>query len=245
MNDTDLEQRVTFLEFQMVNVNEELVTIKEDLVDVENGVENVEGQITVIFTDQVIQDERLLELETDAESVAVAIVGLDNSINTLETIDVALNNSIYGLDSRVSALEELNSTIVDLTNDIEDLELMDSELASQINDLNTRLTFLEQNGTVAFHAVLGTYTSIPEGSVIVFQNININLDDGYNGATGEFTVPVDEDGLHFFYVHFLYGLGKRVWARIQVNGTDLCVAYEDGLNTSNYSASSCGAVVAL
>ena len=39
MNDTDLEERVTFLEFQMVNVNEELVTLTEDLIDVENGFE--------------------------------------------------------------------------------------------------------------------------------------------------------------------------------------------------------------
>ena len=89
MNDTDLEERVTFLEFQMVNVNEELVTLTEDLIDAENRVVNVEGQVTVILADQVIQDERLLELETDAESVAIAIVGLDSSINTLETADVA------------------------------------------------------------------------------------------------------------------------------------------------------------
>ena len=34
MNDTDVEERVTFLEFQMVNVNEELVTLTEDLIDV-------------------------------------------------------------------------------------------------------------------------------------------------------------------------------------------------------------------
>ena len=54
MNDTDLEERVTFLEFQMVNVNEELLTVMEYLIDVENGVENVEGQITVILADQVI-----------------------------------------------------------------------------------------------------------------------------------------------------------------------------------------------
>ena len=94
MNDTDLEERVTFLEFQMVKVNEELVILAEELIDVEDEVENVEGQITVIFADQVIQDERLLEMETDVESVTVAIVGLDNPIKNLETADVALNYSI-------------------------------------------------------------------------------------------------------------------------------------------------------
>ena len=97
MNDADLEERVTFLEFQMAKVN--------DLIDVENGVENVEGQMTVISADQVIQDERLLELETDSESVAIATFEHDNSINIPETADVTLNNSNHELDSRVSALE--------------------------------------------------------------------------------------------------------------------------------------------
>ena len=177
--------------------------------------------------------------------MAIAIVGLDSSINTLETVDVALNDSIYVLDSRVTALEELNATIVDLTEDVDGLHVVDSNLASQIDDLNTRIGRVEQNGTVAFHAFLGVYTSIPEGSVIVFPNINTNLGDGYDVATGEFTVPADADGLYYFYVHFLYDLGNRIWARIKVNGDDLCVAYDNALNLSNYSGSSCGAVVTL
>ena len=224
MNDTDLEERVTFLEFQMVNVNEELVTITEDLIGVENRVVNAEGQITVVLADQVIQDERLLELETDAESVAVAIVGLDNSINTLETVDVALNGSIQELDSRVSTLEELNTTIV---------------------DLNTRLGRLEQDGTFAFHAFLGTYTSIPDEALVVFPNINANIGNGYDGATGEFTVPSGGAGLYYIYAHFLFQTGKLVWIRMQVNDVDLCVAFEDGVNAPSYGGGSCGAVVPL
>ena len=223
-NDTDLEERVTFLEFQMVNVNEELVTITEDLIDVENRVVNVEGQITVVLADQVIQDERLLELETDAESIAVAIVGLDNSINTLETVDVALNNSIQDLDSRVSTLEELNTTIV---------------------DLSTQLERLEQDGTFAFHAFLGTYTSLPEEAVVVFPNINVNIGNGYDGSTGQFTVPPGGDGLYYLYAHFLFNRGKLVWIRMQVNDLDLCVAFEDGVNAPSYGGGSCGAVVPL
>ena len=238
MNDTDLEERVTFLEFQMVNVNEELVTLTEDLIDAENRVVNVEGQVTVILADQVIQDERLLELETDAESVAIAIVGLDSSINTLETADVALNDSIYVLDSRVTALEQLNATI-------EDLEAVDSELATQIEDLNTRLGRLEQDGTVAFHAFLGVYTSIPDETVIVFPNINVNIGNGYDGATGEFTVSSGGAGLYYIYAHFLFQRGKLVWIRMQVNDADLCVAFEDGANAPSYGGGSCGAVVAL
>ena len=60
-NDTDLEERVTVLEFQMTEVT-------EDLTEAEDGLSNVEGQITVIFADQTIQDEGHLELETDTET---------------------------------------------------------------------------------------------------------------------------------------------------------------------------------
>ena len=189
---------------------------------------NVEGQVTVILADQVIQNERLLELETDAESVAIAIVGLDNSVNTLETVDVALNDSIHGLDSRVTALEAV-----------------DSEQATQLGDLDTRLVRLEQDGTVAFHAFLGVYTSIPDETVIIFPNINVNIGNGYDGSTGEFTVPSGGAGLYYLYGHFLFDRGNAVTIRMQVNDGDICVAYEDGQNAPSFGGSSCGAVLAL
>ena len=113
---------------------------------------------------------------------------------------------------------------MDLIEKTEHLNEVDLVLTSQIEELNTQIEHVEQNGSVAFHAFLGAYTSIPLGSVIVFPNINTNLGDGYNGATGQFTVPADADGLYYFYVHFLYDLGNRILARIQVNGDDLCVA---------------------
>ena len=235
MNDTDLAERVTFLEFQMVNVNEDLVILVEDLIGVEDRIVNVEGQVTAVLADQVVQDERLLKLESDAESVAVAIVGLDNSINALETANVALNDSIQGLDL---ALEDLNATI-------EDLEAVDLDLATQIEDLSIRLGRLEQDGTVAFHAFLGVYSSIAVGTVIVFPNIKVNIGNGYDGTTGEFTVPSGGAGLYYFYAHFLFDLGNDAWMRMQVNDADLCVAYEDGVSAPSYGGGSCGAVVPL
>ena len=157
MNDTDLEERVTFLEFQMVNVNEELI-------DVENSVANVEGQITVIFSDQVIQDERLLELEQDMDATALTLEGHDNALQSLEDADNAVNASVEALD--------------------------------------IRLERMELNGTIAFHAYLGLYDSVPESTVIVFGNVNVNIGNGYDGATGEFTVPPGGDGLYYLYGHF-------------------------------------------
>ena len=41
------------------------------IADVEDDVDNLEGQVTVLFGDQVIQDEQLLELGTATESVYI------------------------------------------------------------------------------------------------------------------------------------------------------------------------------
>ena len=60
MNDTTIEERVTILEFQMTDLTEEVADLGED-VDV------IDNEVAVIFTGQVIQDERILELEADSE----------------------------------------------------------------------------------------------------------------------------------------------------------------------------------
>ena len=41
------------------------------IADIEDDVDNLEGQVTVLFGDQVIQDEQLLELGTATESVYI------------------------------------------------------------------------------------------------------------------------------------------------------------------------------
>ena len=60
LNDSTIEERVAILEFQMDYVTGE-VTDLGDEVDV------IDGEIAVILADQVIQDERILELEVDSE----------------------------------------------------------------------------------------------------------------------------------------------------------------------------------
>ena len=60
LNDTTIEERVTILEFQVSGLTEE-VTDLGDEIDV------IDGEIAVILTGQVIQDERILELEADSE----------------------------------------------------------------------------------------------------------------------------------------------------------------------------------
>ena len=60
MNDTTIEERVTILEFQMAGLTEEVIDLGDE-IDV------IDGEIAVIFADQVIQDERILEVEADSE----------------------------------------------------------------------------------------------------------------------------------------------------------------------------------
>ena len=66
MNDTTIEERVTILEFQMADLTEEVTDPGED-VDV------IDGEVAVILADQVIQDERILELEADTEGDCVKL----------------------------------------------------------------------------------------------------------------------------------------------------------------------------
>ena len=77
MNDTDLEERVQALEFQMVNVQEEIVNISDD-VDV------LISEVTIIHADQVVQDERLLDVEDEVELVGRGVATLEENVNALD-----------------------------------------------------------------------------------------------------------------------------------------------------------------
>ena len=62
-NDT-LEERVTVLEFQVTNLNDEVTLLNNGWIDVGDEIDVIDGEIAVLFADQVIQDERILELES-------------------------------------------------------------------------------------------------------------------------------------------------------------------------------------
>ena len=64
LKNATIEERITLLETQMEIVN-------GAIADIEDDVDNLEGQVTVLFGDQVIQDEQLLELGTATESVYI------------------------------------------------------------------------------------------------------------------------------------------------------------------------------
>ena len=62
LQNATIEQRVTLLETQMEIVN-------DAISDTEDNVDNLEGQVTILFGENVIQDEQILELETTTESM--------------------------------------------------------------------------------------------------------------------------------------------------------------------------------
>ena len=239
MNDTELEERVTVLEFQMANVQADIATINSDVSvvtddlttlgsEVDDLEEDVEAQLTLleldiflIQSDQITQDERLQELEENMESVAGTLLNLNDAISNLET-----------------AFQELNSSLAEVSEIVDDL-------GEFVTDLDMRLNRLELNGTFAFHAVLNSYISIPETTIVVFPFVNVNLGNGYNGATGVFTVPPGGDDLYCFHTHYLVQAGESAGFGIDRNEELLCVAQGDGTNGGDYSATSCGAATTL
>ena len=61
-NDTTIEERVTILEFQVADLD-------EDVTSLEDRTLNMEGELAVISAEQVLQDERILELEMDSDGL--------------------------------------------------------------------------------------------------------------------------------------------------------------------------------
>ena len=97
---------------------------------------------------------------------------------------------------------------------IADLEQADQDLATEIDELSTtvdsevdfldsRLSQLQVDGTFAFHAYVGSYSTVPVNTIVVYDNIIINQGNGYNSGTGVFTVPTGGAGLYYFLLTLL------------------------------------------
>ena len=284
LNDTNLEERVAVLEFQMENVQDDLIFVTSDvsnlgteLTDLE---EDIESQITIIQADQTVQDQRLLDVEDEVELVGRGVVTLEETVNEVTVSNTQLNASVTELDSRVTTLEsqngtndnitdelnELNQRVDALDDDITDVENIVSnldevvtgleetteELNVAVNDLDSRVSDLEAsagNGTseppIAFSAH-DVITPTVEDSIVVFLELDVNLGNGYNNETGEFTVPPGGAGVYFLFFYTLIGLGELAQFIVARNGDDLCRAYGDHDTVGNdYPAASCGTVAML
>ena len=66
IQNTTIEERVALLQIQVVEID-------EDLTDIDERVILVEGDVSFLFDEQVIQDERLLELEQTSDEFVVEL----------------------------------------------------------------------------------------------------------------------------------------------------------------------------
>ena len=227
-NNTDLEERVAALEEQMIAVT-------GDVTDLDEQVENAEAQIVLLKSDQILQDQRLLELEDDTEVIEGNIEQIENNINSLQTNDNSLNASVLTLEESVIILHETDN----------EMNSQNDALARSVTDINVRLIKLEVEGTVAFNADLGSYDTLPVGSTVIFLDVNENHGNAYDSTTGEFVVPSGGTGLYYFFTHFIVQDGLSATFRIEHNGAAICDAAEDETEGGDQPATSCGAVVLL
>ena len=234
-NDTNLEERVQALEFQMENVHEDMTVI--------------EGEISVINSEQDLQDTQLQIIEEDVQTVTAVTDDLQTSVVSLEEDVQKIEVDIEGITGTIN---ELTSVTNDLQSSVVSLQETDAGLVEDIaqltevdTSLDSRLFQLEVDGAVAFHASIGTYISIPEDSVVIFNNVNVNLGEGYDRGTGQFTVPSGDAGIYYFYAHFSLEGGTQAWMNVRHNGVTVSMMNEDGTQTGEYPAGSCGAVIQL
>ena len=209
-NNTDLEERVAALEEQMI-------VVTGDVADLGEQVENAEAQIVLLKSDQVLQDQRLLELEDDTDVIEGNIDQIEDNINSLQTSDNSLNASVLALEESVIILHETDN----------EMNSQIDTLTGAVTDIDERLIKLEEEGTIAFNADLGFYETLPVDSTVIFSEVNENHGNAYDSTTGQFVVPSGGAGLYYFFVHFLIQDGLYVTFRIEHNGAALCDSVGD------------------
>ena len=76
----------------------------------------------------MVQDEGILNVESDIETVGATIVDIDNNISDLQESDLKLNLSIAELETRINDVETLNVTVTGILVSVENLGQTDIEL---------------------------------------------------------------------------------------------------------------------
>ena len=74
-----------------------MIIVTGDVADLDQQVENAEAQILLLKSDQVLQDQRILELEDDAEVIEENIEQIENNINSLQSNVNSLNVTVLTL----------------------------------------------------------------------------------------------------------------------------------------------------
>ena len=75
-----VEERVSLLEIQVADLREDITEVDEDVTGLDEDLNELEGYVNFLFDEQVIQDERLLELEQISLQVAVELAEINVNI---------------------------------------------------------------------------------------------------------------------------------------------------------------------
>ena len=75
IQNTTIEERVSILEAQVVEIEEDITGFEVDLVE-------LEGDVNFLFDETVIQDERIFTLEQTTDAINVQLVTVDDEIES-------------------------------------------------------------------------------------------------------------------------------------------------------------------
>ena len=90
--------------------------------------------------------------------------------------------------------------------------------------------------------------TVPVNTIVVYDNVFVNLGSGYNSGRGVFTVPTGGAGLYYFFAHFAFDHNQGEFASfaIRKNGAVLALAFNDDIpGSGDTGSSSCGATTVL
>ena len=236
LNDTDLTERVRVLEFQMANVLD--------------NIEDLNSEVMTINTDQLEQDERLLDVENEVDGIKLDVATLNDVVNELNTSNIHLNTSISQLNNGIHVLnediEDIDFTLMKMEEALTELNEITEAFNLTVIELDSRTSDLETNNIqIAFHAE-DRISPIPVQSVIVFPNVIANLGNGYDNETGNFIVPSGGAGVYYFYFHTVLEFGDVGLFIVRSTRYHVCAALGDHevVGTDSQPAS-CGGVVVL
>ena len=74
MQNTTIEEQVAILEIQVTEIEEDVVDIREDIMVIDEDVADLDQDVNFLFDEQVIQEERPFQLETESGEIQDDIV---------------------------------------------------------------------------------------------------------------------------------------------------------------------------
>ena len=183
LNDTNLEERVQALEFQIENVHDDITSLNTGLSDLNEDVEAqfilIEEELTVVNEQLTIIFDEIFQLADEVDNLSSNILIIEETIDGLLATDSELMDSIDELDSRVTILELLNGT------DEEVVSIL-IEHEAEINSLNMTTEGLRVDITNTEETIV-TLQQSDEDQEVELSNLDERVTDleSQNGTNGD------------------------------------------------------------